>query len=362
LIDVIVIGAGIAGASTAFSLKKRGLNPLVLEKKSVCSGGSAAAGAFLSPKISKPSLYKNYLNHTLKYALKFYTSYFPQLLQKNGLLKLPIDEEDQLRCKNYEAYIDFPWQKQGNAYFFPEAGMIPPHKLCQALLENIDLIESYEVKEILHDGEVWHINGEYQAKYVVLATGDTPEPFSLPYLKSKKIGGYRYNVTFSGFDQINHNIHKEVSLSTHMKEYLIVGATHIRGNVDLSKAAEEDSHHLLEKAEDILPMPDLKIIRNYIGYRRFSFDYFPFVGAVVNAEETIKAYPYIRNGTKVPLTKYHYFPNLYLHTALGSRGFVFAPYNAHIIAKAICDKIDLPDYLSPALRFQKWARKSAHTV
>ena len=357
MIDVIVTGAGIAGASTAFALKKRGLRVLVLEKASVCSGSSGAAGAFLSPKMSKPSPYKTYLNRALAYALNFYANHFPDLLYKNGLLKLPLDAEDIRRCKGYEPFIDFPWEKRGDAYFFPEAGLIPAKELCEALLQDIDVRENVTVEKIVHDDEMWHVNDTYRAKHLILATGDIQEPITLPSLKTKKIGGYRYDVTFHEDEKCTYNIHKEVSVSTYIEEHIIVGATHIRGDVDLQSAADADQFELIRKAQELLPMPSLKILNSYTGYRRFSFDYFPFVGLVVDEEATLKKYPYIQTGAKVPMEKYIYRPNLYIHTALGSRGFVFAPWNAEMLADAICVQKSIQQQLLPALRFQKWARK-----
>ncbi len=357
MIDVIVVGAGIAGSCCAYALKERGLRVLVLEKASICSGGSLGAGAFLSPKISKPSPYKTYLNDALSYSLAFYEKHFPHLLLKNGLLKLPLDAEDGLRCQSYEPYIDFPWEKRHEAYFFPQAGLIPAQALCLELLRDIDVVESYEVKSVLHEENMWHIDNRYSAKHLIFATGDSPEPLDLPYLKSKKIGGYRYDVRFSGFEKQHYNIHKDISISTALHEYLIVGATHIREAVDLASAAREDSHNLIQKAQQILPMPDLEILKSYTGYRRFSFDYFPFVGAVVDAAKTVKAFPYISSGAKVPFEKYRYYPNLYIHAALGSRGFVFAPYNAMLLAEKIVADRAIPHRLLPALRFQKWIRK-----
>ncbi|RUM68417.1 MAG: hypothetical protein DSZ05_01150 [Sulfurospirillum sp.] len=357
MIDVIIVGAGIAGASTAFALQKRDMRVLVLEKDSVCSGSSAAAGAFLSPKISKPSAYKNYLNSALAYSLAFYERYFPDLLYKKGLYKLPLDSEDSQRCNSYEPYIDFPWEKRGEGYFFPEAGLILPDKLCRELLKEVTLKEFYEVSKIVHDGNVWYVNDTFSAKYLILATGDTPEPISLPSLKSKKIGGYRYDVTFREMREHRHNTHKDISVSLFLKEHIIVGATHIRGDIALEKAAEQDTFHLLEKAKRFTPMTSVKILQHYTGYRRFSFDYFPFAGVPVDERATLTKYPYIRTGAKVPEKQYIYHPNLYIHTALGSRGFVFAPYNAKMLADAICDAIPIQRELLPALRFRKWARK-----
>ena len=51
--DTIIIGAGIAGATIAHALTGRNQKVLVLDKHGIATGGSGAAGAFVSPKIGK---------------------------------------------------------------------------------------------------------------------------------------------------------------------------------------------------------------------------------------------------------------------------------------------------------------------
>ena len=62
--------------------QKAGFNVTLFEKNTICSGGSYPAGAFLSPELSKPSKYKDYLNSALKFSLNFYKTFFPLLLKE----------------------------------------------------------------------------------------------------------------------------------------------------------------------------------------------------------------------------------------------------------------------------------------
>jgi len=50
--DVIIIGVGIAGATTAYTLTQQNQKVLVLDKYGIASGGS---GGFVLPKIGKGS-------------------------------------------------------------------------------------------------------------------------------------------------------------------------------------------------------------------------------------------------------------------------------------------------------------------
>ncbi len=54
--DVIVVGAGITGSSTAYHLKKRGLNVLLLERGEPASGGTGKSAAIIRQHYSTPLL------------------------------------------------------------------------------------------------------------------------------------------------------------------------------------------------------------------------------------------------------------------------------------------------------------------
>lgn len=354
--DAIILGAGIAGVSTAFSLQRKGLKVLVLEKNSIGSGDSYAAGAFLSPKMSKPSPYKTYLNDAFNFSLSFYKEHFPELLQQYGLLKLPLDEEDKKRLKSYESFMTVDWEKRGEDYFFPKAGLISPQALFKAMLTDIKVIENYTYHDISYHDNRWQID-DFSALHLIIATGSDELPFDLPYIKRKKVGGYRYDVSYHDMQKLTHNIHRELSFSHYHDDKIIIGATYIRGDVDLEKAAYHDSEGLLEKAKSVKPLENLNILKNYTGYRSATNDYFPIVGKVIHHDKTLETYPYIKKGSKVPSEKFITYLNLYIHTALASRGFVFAPYNAMLLAELIVENKEIDERLSPVRLFRKWTRK-----
>jgi glycine/D-amino acid oxidase-like deaminating enzyme len=347
--DVIIIGAGIAGASTAYFLNRAGLSVLVLEKDTICSGGSNPAGAFLSPKISKPSPYKSYLNDAFEFSTNFYKENFPELFYQCGLKKIPLNFEDIKRCKSYEPFIDFSWEKLDDGYFFKEAGIINPVKLCREMLKDIEVRENYHVLDI----------SNLSCKYLIFATGSDKIPTDITYIETKNIAGYRYDVEFKDFKNQKFNTHKDLSISAFYNNCVAIGATHIKPSQveDLKEQAENDTFGLLAKAQRLQKLENLKVLKTYIGYRNTTFDYFPIVGKLINEKETLKKYPYIRKGTKVPTEKYIMNENIYIHGALGSRGFVYAPYNAKLLSELILNDKAIQENLSPIRLFKKWAKK-----
>ncbi len=305
--------------------------------------------------MSKPSPYKQYLNDAFTFSTAFYKTHFKALFHQCGLLKLPLDDADCKRLKSYESYMDIRWQKKEDAYFFPDAGLINPTQLIHKMLSEVIVKEHYQVQHIsYHDS--WHVD-RFDAPILILATGSSPLAFDIPYLQTKRHGGYRYDVHFKEMQQLTTNIHRELSFSCYQDKKVIIGATFIRGDESLTEAAYHDSYKLLQKAATIKEMRDLKIIKYYTGYRISSRDYFPILGSVIDHQKTLMRYPSIKKGTRIPTDKYSLFPNLYIHTALASRGFIFAPYNASLLADMILEQKALPQYLTTQRLFRKWAQK-----
>ena len=158
--DTIIIGAGIAGASTAHALTQKGQKVLVLDKNGIASGGSGAAGAFVSPKIGKGAPLQKLTNEAFEYAKDFYLSNCPTFFHQTGVIRIPKDEADAKKFSAYQSYNDNRYENYTKeqleplgikacfeSFYFPEAGVCDAQEVCHFLLHNIDVVV-YEVKEI----------------------------------------------------------------------------------------------------------------------------------------------------------------------------------------------------------------------
>jgi glycine/D-amino acid oxidase-like deaminating enzyme len=350
--DAIILGGGIAGASIAYELTQKKQRVLVLDSSKIGSGGSFAAGAFISPKVSKPSPYKSYLNDSFNYTTNLYKNHFNHHFKQCGLLKYPLDLNDIKRLQHYEEFIELSYEKREKNYFFKDAGIVDT-LVIKDMLDGVELKEDYRYKSIcFNDG---YIVDDFKAKHLIIATANIPKEFQLPYIDLKSIGGYRYDVQFDGMQRLSSYIHKDISISCFLDNRIIIGATHIKDTIDLADDAKTDRFGLLKKAREFYDMPDLKVLKHYTGYRVSTKDYFPIVGELIDSKSTLQKYPYIKKGSKVPSSKYEMFKNLYIHTALSSRGFVTAPYNAKLLANLILEEKNIDDRLSPVRLFKKWA-------
>lgn len=355
--DFLVIGAGIAGASIAYFLHKGGSSVVVVDQNSICSGGSSAAGAFLSPKISKPSPYKDFVNSALRFSLDFYQKNFPELLHQNQLIKIPKHAEDAKLLETYEPYMEY-MTKVPQGYLFENAGLIEAKGTCEQLLENIHVIENQKIKSVHYQDGVWQADG-LEAENIILAIGGYEEIVPVPYINIRKIYGYRYDVTTD--TDIPYNLHKEVSIAKTENKKSIIGASYIRGKdltlQEIAQMAKEDSENLIAKALDIAALENLEIGQYYCGVRTLSSDYFPVIGALIDEKRTLAQYPYITTGAKVPAKLFIKHPNLYIHTGHGARGFVLAPYTARLLYEHIKNDRKIEISLNVEYRFLKWSRK-----
>ena len=125
--DYIIIGSGIVGCSLAYFLKKYSNNILLIDKNSdVCFGASGAAGAFLSPLLGIDNSFKTLVTDALKFSTKFYEENFPQSFVKSGTIRIPKNKADEDKFNNYIPYIDFPFEKKENGYYFEIGSTVKP--------------------------------------------------------------------------------------------------------------------------------------------------------------------------------------------------------------------------------------------
>lgn len=354
--DIAIVGGGISGCCAAYFLQKEGFSVVLYEKNKICSGGSFAAGAFLSPKIGKPSLYKEFINKALNFSLKFYEQLGKEsgndFLVKKGLLKLSKNSQDGQKLLEYENYIDFKYEKlnlkNGDlGFFFEDAGVVEPLGVCSKLVENVTVCENFEIKNI----------NQIKAKKIILALGSDGFDRFAPYLETRTICGHRIDVKTSTL--LPHVVHKNVSILANGKIAKIGASSYKNLNCQSDEGCPltQKDGELLDEAREIYEDFSGEIVKRYFGKRVYSIDYFPFLGELIDQIGTLERYPYIKKGSKVPDSKFVRKENIYIFGALGARGFVSAPYLGHILALHISKNIEIPHFLEPSRMFLKWVRR-----
>ena len=179
--SVIVIGAGIAGATLAHALAVRGHSVTVLERGAVANGASGNVAGVLFPQLTKQwnastawyftayGFMLRQLQHWRETGLEF-ASAMP------GMLRLPrhAEEEQQLRALNGTLGLDTAmvhWLERDaasaqagvelatGAAYFPQGTWVNAPSLCRALLQhaNIMLRSNSGVAELARAGDGWQV-------------------------------------------------------------------------------------------------------------------------------------------------------------------------------------------------------------
>ena len=365
--DVIVVGAGIAGCSSAYFLKQKGLDVLVLDRSGVAAtGGSAAAGAFVSPKIGKGSSLQTLTNEAFEFAKEFYLKNFPKYFYQTGVVRIPKDREDFVKFFEYEKFnfssrewikedrlVDFHIKKLYDSFLFDEAGVCDAPKLCQSLIENISYAQ-HNVSSLTYECNLWHID-EYRAKHLVLATGYENKFFDMRYMGVRGTWGTRGD--YESNIKLDVSMHQQISISSNIDGIVKVGATHEKGVDICIRCNGEPLNEIFRTASSMVDTSDFKLKETFCGMRSGSKDYFPLVGSVIDVSTMLSENPLLPRGIKLK-NELKKIDNLYVCNGLGGRGFVFAPMMGKILADSIVDKTEVDKRVNPDRLFLKWCRKS----
>ena len=363
--DVVVVGGGINGSATAYELQNASLKVAVFDKGGIASGGSGAAGAFISPKFSKAGELKELLHKAFCYSMDFYENKFPEAFIKTQLIHVAKDEVESQVLQIYKEKTTLPLleiPKEVLSTLNQEAlslqsGLVDAKKVCELLVKDIDLYKE-EVYSLVYSDKLWHINDKVTAKNVVLATGAYKKIIDEPYIKLRGVWGHRIDIKSSTYNK--YSFHQYLSIAQTHKGVTAIGATHnLKYHPETSSSTYDDEEgrvELLQKAKKMLLLEDIEILKDYTGLRSGSFDYIPLVGLIVDSKKTLQQNTNFKV-KKADYNQYIYYDNLYMINGSGGYGFVLAPYLAKILKDAITKQEMVPKGLLPARFFARWAKK-----
>lgn len=375
--DYIIIGAGIAGCSLSYFLKKESKSVLLIDKnKDVAFGASGAAGAFLSPLLGKSNNFKTLVTEALKFSTNIYKKEFSQFLDNCGTCRIPKTKDEDDKFQSYIPFMDFEYEKFEDGYFFKVGSTIKPYEICKALSSDVEKLFDYEVYKIEQKDDFWIINNEIKANKLFLATGADISLISEPYFDIRAVWGQKIDVKTS--TKVDINYHKECSLSKSNNGIVSIGATHNRFSEDMSNSSynlklknineinhnektlqimKNDTKELLEKANSIKKLEDVEVLDVKIGARASSVDYFAMIGLLVDSKKSFEKYPHIKNGTHIKNENLEVIKNLYTLNGVGGRGFVLSLYLAHNLVESILRDKKLDDNITNYRLFSRWAKR-----
>jgi len=364
--DIIIIGAGVAGSSAAYTLYQKAQRVLMVDRSSVpASGGSGAAGAFVSPKIGKGGPLQRLTNQAFEYAQDFYVRHFAQHFTQSGVVRIPKDDADALKFALYEPH-NYPLYEKWNShklshhgitdphggFYFPEAGDCDAPAMVMAMASGVDFIQ-YDVQSLERVEHGWRLGGSsLTATQVVLATGYQNDLFDMRYMGVKGLWGSRGD--FMASAHLDISMHKSISISSIRDGVVKIGATHVKHPHPCTVCDGQPLASLLDKADELVDMSSFVLRETFCGMRAGSRDYFPLVGRVIDVEYMLVKYPEILRGAKPPLA---YLDDIFVLNGLGGRGFVWAPLMSKWLSEYMVDGKPIHHRVDPDRLFWKWARR-----
>ncbi len=357
MIDHLIIGGGIAGASVAYFLKQSGAKVAIVDDTGFAGAASLAAGAFINPVMGKPSKFKDFADEAFRFSVDLYSKNFPTLFNKCGSLIYPKNEKTKEEFAALGAYIPSPYELTDTpplgAFFVKDSGLISPKALIDAMLSGIEKHEMH-IDTLTKEGDVWTADG-LNAKNIILAQGAVQSIVDEPYLHTQLYGLWGQKSKIKTTANLPYIISSKVHIVA-IEGGLAIGATHIRTDepIPINRA---DTLHLIEEAREAIDIADFEVIEESGGMRSASIDHFPLAGAVYDSTKTIERFPSLVHGARLSSEAPSKYNRLYIHTGHGSRAFILSPYTAKLLVNEILGGVQTPSSIDPARLLFRYFKK-----
>ena len=366
--EIAVLGAGIAGCTSAVALAKRGFNVTLVDRHPIA--GCEASGnnqGIVYPKLSARDDVLPRINlAAMQFSSRYYQPFWAQGLGRQcGVIVVP--ENDKIK-QDFEIigqrFKDQPnlVQLHGNeqlcrlsginmqaqiGLYFPQLGWLSPADICQQLVaqHQIPLLQA-DIQRIAHNDDRWHLFGAdgqscITSETLVIANAFDCKQFQqtefLPVTQLRgQISHIPSNRASSALKTV---ICGEGYITPQHNGQHSIGATYNKG-VFTTALRPEDHQANLDKigATDcgiatVIGSQNVATMTGRANYRCTTKDYLPIVGAVADLAQLIEDYSGLRRDAKSSIaTAGSYLPNLYINCGMGSRGLSYAPLSAEILA------------------------------
>lgn len=363
---VAIIGAGIAGCTTAYALARRGIAVTVIDKHGIATEASGNPQGAMYAKLAAGEA-----THSEIYVQGYLQSlrWLSQHLETGdgwdscGLIQLASTEKEALRQKKFINNTHYPSEllhpidaqqasdisgvtMENGGLFFPDAGWVSPQRLCQKLLQHpLITLEKQHIEDIAT------FKKDNNFSHVVIACANQSQAL-LPtcYLPTKSIRGQLTYLEQSPNLQLPTGLRtvlcgKGYIAPAHQGTFCLGASYNIKDNEtqmrlsdhqnnfgyldDFGKEFQQLHIQLNEQAANSFP--------GRTGFRCTTPDYLPMVGPLIDEECFDHEFTAIRkNLARYPRQAAKFHEGLYLNIGHGSRGLTSAPLCAELIASYLC--------------------------
>lgn len=371
---IAIIGAGLAGATTAYALSRRGIHCDIYDEQGIAQGASGNPQGAIYAKLAAGEA-----RHTDIYVQGYLQSLRwanDQLIAGKdwdncGLIQIASSEKEKVRQQKFVASDRYPSElihlldeqqvaelsginPQAPGLYFPAAGWVSPAAFCQKLIQQSDAaFIASKVSSIKQQPEGWLLtiaDGSTQAyQQVVFACAyQATELLADSYLPVKSIRGQvSYLPADDNAPALKTVLCGKGYISPATKGQFCFGATYNLGEFEEQVRTidhEENFAHLAEFGSEFQhysaawSAPDkLSALQGRVGFRCTTPDYLPMVGPVLNDPEFKTDFASLRsNATRYPQRLAPMKEGLYLNIGHGSRGLSSGPLCAELLAAYMC--------------------------
>jgi tRNA 5-methylaminomethyl-2-thiouridine biosynthesis bifunctional protein len=310
----VIRGGGIAGASLAYALRRRGREVVIIDPNGLAGGASGAPSGLLTPRLENAD--RPHVRATLaafEYARQIYTEL--GLFEAEGALRLLANDKDVERYSAIADAMGDGYEIRDDGLWMARAGRFDPAALVRALAGDTRIITDPE--RVLEADLVIDCRGSEagvseiapSAGRVIVTDGDPP----------------RYPVVWGGY------------VSATPAGRVLIGATHEKG---ANAVAADLAERLLRKAlRENVPELEARLsgeANHWAGVRATTPDRLPVAGAVPTLHFGPHWSDWSRGG---PMPESPLPPpgtDDIVLGGFGSRGFAHAPLLAEALASDLC--------------------------
>lgn len=349
---IAIIGAGIAGLSSAWAFAQRGHQVTIYEQNEPLSGASGNPLALLNPKLCPiEQAHEHLMTLSWQHALNFYPQF--KAFRPIQVQQIALKNADELSGL-VEQYPENVLTASTTLECFPEtefpsltlhqAGAVSPHQLRDEILQHANIrIEKVKISRLESTDSQVTLWQDQQIiaitdHAIVCCAKQSAELFeNYPVLKP-----IRGQVSWVENSQWPLALDQAYSYGGYCMQLdtaqLILGASFYPNRDDV-EVLTEDHVHNYELIHNVFPkyaqgLPSVDTWQGRASVRAQSLDYLPLVGKIQNLGQ------------------------IYTFAGLGSKGFLFAPLCSEILAALILGELcPVPQSLLDKLNPQRFEKK-----
>ena len=349
---IAIIGAGIAGLSSAWAFAQRGHQVTIYEQNEPLSGASGNPLALLNPKLCPiEQAHEHLMTLSWQHALNFYPQF--KAFRPIQVQQIALKNADELSGL-VEQYPENVLTANTTLECFPEtefpsltlhqAGAVSPHQLRDEILQHANIrIEKVKISRLESTDSQVTLWQDQQiiaiTDHAIVCCAKQSAELIENYPVLKPIRG---QVSWVENSQRPLALDQAYSYGGYCMQLdtaqLILGAS-FYPNRDDAEVLTEDHVHNYELIHNVFPkyaqgLPSVDTWQGRASVRAQSLDYFPLVGKIQNLGQ------------------------IYTFAGLGSKGFLFAPLCSEILAALILGELcPVPQSLLDKLNPQRFEKK-----